>query len=409
VSRPNFLSPLQSAGTKRPFFCVHPIGGDSLCYTPLAKAIDPERPFFGIQSPMLENPEAGLASIEEMAARYVDAIRSVQAEGPYLIGGWSFGGTIAVEMARQLRRSGQAVGQLVLLDAIASPSGWLTLLHRKEPRWAAALAILPSSFSRPAREALRKPGKDGLLVLSELFALASQNLTVSAHHLALWQRHQPAEVDVPTLHFVPEKRAFSGVPFLSTDSGKLPIRSMSTLRVLGDHFSMLSSEFAQALGARMKDALDRADSVAPVSGDVGTKADAEASVRGFLDRYVNWMRKRDGAALCGIYADGCVNVTSGESIMFEPASMQQHYSRKIPGLLDARIHVHEWHVIVSSGGKTACAIGRLDSDQTFIQGQRRVSYRGVRVSLVLERQADSWCVLHSHYSLPVGGQLETLA
>lgn len=134
----------------------------------------------------------------------------------------------------------------------------------------------------------------------------------------------------------------------------------------------------------------------------------EASVRAFLDQYIEWMRYRDAPSLCSIFADDCVNVTSGESILVGSALMRQHYTRKLPGLLDVRIHVHDWHVLVFSGGQSACAIGRVDSDQTFAAGGRRVAYRGTRVSLVLARHANRWYVVHSHYSLPVGGHLETL-
>src|SRR6185503_6303507 len=115
------LLPLRSSGTKRPFFCVHPIGGGALCYEPLVRALDPERPFFGIQAPMLEDSEARPSSVEEMAARYVDAVQRAQPKGPYLIGGWSFGGVIAIEMARRLKHDGKAVAQLVLLDVTLSP------------------------------------------------------------------------------------------------------------------------------------------------------------------------------------------------------------------------------------------------------------------------------------------------
>ena len=69
--------------------------------------------------------------MESLAARHLEAVRSVQPEGPYLLGGWSFGGRVAFEMARQLEAAGQAVEPLVLIDAhaggneaIARPNCW---------------------------------------------------------------------------------------------------------------------------------------------------------------------------------------------------------------------------------------------------------------------------------------------
>ena len=102
---------------RRPFFCVHPVGGNVLCYRELARQLGAEQPFYGLQSPGLDGAQAPPASVEEMAALYVSAVRSVQPSGPYLLGGWSMGGVVAFEMARQLERSEQRVEVLALIDA----------------------------------------------------------------------------------------------------------------------------------------------------------------------------------------------------------------------------------------------------------------------------------------------------
>src|SRR5262249_49767946 len=146
--------PLRPAGSKRPFFCVHPIGGGTLCYGALVRTLDPQRPFFGIQSSMIENPSARPKSVEEMAATYVRAIRRAQPVGPYLLGGWSFGGVVAMEMARQVISMGQGVAELVLFDVSAAPSRGLDLLHQIDNRLP-ALALLPALFAMPGSDAPR--------------------------------------------------------------------------------------------------------------------------------------------------------------------------------------------------------------------------------------------------------------
>jgi amino acid adenylation domain-containing protein/non-ribosomal peptide synthase protein (TIGR01720 family) len=113
---------LQPAGTRTPFFWVHPVGGNVLCYADLARRLGPERPFHALQATGLDGREAPLTRVEDMASRYVEQVRAVQPEGPYLLGGWSLGGTVAFEMARELRRQGQEVALLVLLDSFA-PAG----------------------------------------------------------------------------------------------------------------------------------------------------------------------------------------------------------------------------------------------------------------------------------------------
>ncbi|HEY1017220.1 MAG TPA: amino acid adenylation domain-containing protein [Herpetosiphonaceae bacterium] len=113
------LVPIQSGGGKRPFFAVHAIGGNVLCYAELAAALGDDQPFYGLQAVDLADV-AQEVRITEMAASYVAAMREVQSEGPYLLGGWSFGGIVAFEMARQLRAAGAEVEALVLLDSFPS-------------------------------------------------------------------------------------------------------------------------------------------------------------------------------------------------------------------------------------------------------------------------------------------------
>ncbi|HEX8474329.1 MAG TPA: amino acid adenylation domain-containing protein, partial [Pyrinomonadaceae bacterium] len=116
------LVALQPQGTKRPFFCVHPGGGEVLCYYRLAQHLGEERPFYGLQAPSLvevAESEDNFSTIDERAAAYIRALQSVQPEGPYLLGGWSFGGVVAFEMAQQLQREGHKVGLLALFDTVA--------------------------------------------------------------------------------------------------------------------------------------------------------------------------------------------------------------------------------------------------------------------------------------------------
>jgi amino acid adenylation domain-containing protein len=113
------LVDIQPRGAMRPFFCVHPIGGHVLCYTRLARHLGPQQPFYGLQAAGLLGQQMPHTRIEDMATAYIDALRAVQAEGPYLLGGWSMGGVVAFEMAQQLHQQGHAVALLALLDSHA--------------------------------------------------------------------------------------------------------------------------------------------------------------------------------------------------------------------------------------------------------------------------------------------------
>lgn len=113
------IVPIQPRGSKPPFFCVHPAPGTVFCYMALARGMGEDRPFYGIQAPSVNGARVVFDSIEETAQHYVDAVKAVQPEGPYFLGGHSSGGVVALEIARLLQAEGREVGAVILLDSIA--------------------------------------------------------------------------------------------------------------------------------------------------------------------------------------------------------------------------------------------------------------------------------------------------
>ena len=125
------LVPLQAEGSAPPLFFVHGLGGTVLRFHELARRLRPDQPFYGIQAPGLNGKEAFLRSVDEMADYYLDQICGVQPEGPYFLGGYSFGGLVALEMARRLVESGQVVGLLALVDTYpGAPKSASSLMGR---------------------------------------------------------------------------------------------------------------------------------------------------------------------------------------------------------------------------------------------------------------------------------------
>jgi amino acid adenylation domain-containing protein/FkbM family methyltransferase len=115
------LVAIQPKGSRTPFFCVHAIGGNVLSFYYLARYLAPEQPLYGLEAPRLHQVEDTFLTIEEYAARYLVAVREIQPVGPYLLGGYSFGGNVAFEMAQQLQAQGQETAMLAVFDT-ASPS-----------------------------------------------------------------------------------------------------------------------------------------------------------------------------------------------------------------------------------------------------------------------------------------------
>ncbi len=110
------LVALQRSGTHPPLFLMHPAGGEVLCYMALTRYLGREQPVYGLEAVGLRGERPHLTKIEGMAAEHIAAVRSAQPEGPYYLSGWSFGGLLAFEMARQLQSAGQPVAFLGLID-----------------------------------------------------------------------------------------------------------------------------------------------------------------------------------------------------------------------------------------------------------------------------------------------------
>jgi hypothetical protein len=111
------LIPLQAAGTRPPFFAMPGHNGDVFCYVHLAKCLGPDQPFYALQPPGLEGSAEPVTSVPELASLYADELCSFQPRGPFLLGGYCLGGTIAFETARQLTARGREVAQLVLFGS----------------------------------------------------------------------------------------------------------------------------------------------------------------------------------------------------------------------------------------------------------------------------------------------------
>ena len=112
---------IQSQGTRPPFFGIHGRDGNVLFYREFSRLLSKEQPFYALQAQGLDGKPIERTSVEAMAPYYLEGMRKVQPRGPYLLGGYSFGGLAAYEIARHLRAAGEEVALLVLFDT-ANPA-----------------------------------------------------------------------------------------------------------------------------------------------------------------------------------------------------------------------------------------------------------------------------------------------
>ncbi|MBO0935565.1 amino acid adenylation domain-containing protein [Fibrella sp. HMF5335] len=123
------LVPIKPGGTRDPLYIVHGAGLNVLLFNAVANNLHPDQPVYGLQARGLNGVDEPFRSITEMAEAYVAEIVMHNPTGPYLLSGFSFGGIVAFEMARQLQEQGRPVGLVALFDAYAYDAG------RSNPWW----------------------------------------------------------------------------------------------------------------------------------------------------------------------------------------------------------------------------------------------------------------------------------
>jgi amino acid adenylation domain-containing protein len=269
------LVPIQPRGSRRPFFCVHPVGGNVLCYAELARQLGPDRPFYGLQSQGLVSASPPpLERIEEMAALYVEAVRTVQPEGPYLLGGWSLGGVVAFEMARQLEQRGERVEVLALIDpspatVSAAPApedtgAQVASLFAMDLGQLGRLELPAELLAQGDSEALlghllEEGRKAGLLVpevgLEQLRALRD----VFTHNLRALHQYVPR----PIASGLTVLRASESPDGDSPERGwgALTRSGARVVEVPGDHYALLRAPHVQVLAEKLAGLLARADAL----------------------------------------------------------------------------------------------------------------------------------------------------
>ncbi|MGH9613847.1 MAG: thioesterase domain-containing protein [Bryobacteraceae bacterium] len=156
---------LSAVGAGPALYCVHSLGGEVVSFRHLASALGSACRVYGIQTPPGQKTPEFASSIETLASYYISELLTFQPVGPYLLGGWSVGSTIALEMAYQLRAAGREVDLLVALDGApfntnSGTSRWSPLYYWKLlcnlPLWIADDLMQAFSIRSLARRAWNK-------------------------------------------------------------------------------------------------------------------------------------------------------------------------------------------------------------------------------------------------------------
>jgi len=107
---------LSEGGSATPLYCPHAVSGSPYSYHALSRALLPERSVYGFEAPGLEGGPTPIADVVELARRYSAAVLEQQPRSSHLLG-WSMGGYVAFEMARQLIEAGRPTATLIMADS----------------------------------------------------------------------------------------------------------------------------------------------------------------------------------------------------------------------------------------------------------------------------------------------------
>jgi acyl transferase domain-containing protein/thioesterase domain-containing protein/acyl carrier protein len=249
---------------RAPFFCVHGAGGNVLNFRDLARAMDRGQPFYGLQARGVDGALRPHTSIDEMALAYLEEIRAHEPRGPYLLGGYSGGGVVALAMADLLTQQGEEVALLAFIDTYhpQMPIRRVTMSMRFERLRDEGLPYVRRAFEgNVARLAVKRQ-------LAQIAQIAATSATMPSE---LRELHLTDNFERVAARYVPKPwdgratllRA-SEVGYIYQDGGAAygwenVIRGgVDVVRVPGNHDNLLLEPNATVLVKSLGTALDRA-------------------------------------------------------------------------------------------------------------------------------------------------------
>jgi phthiocerol/phenolphthiocerol synthesis type-I polyketide synthase D len=257
-------------GARRPaLFTFHPAGGPTSVYRPLVRLLPAEQPVYGFER------VDRLHTMEEKAAHYLGLIRELQPQGPYHLLGWSFGGCLAYEVARQLRDAGQAVGFLGLIDTILPAA--LPGLDSKElllERFGRFAEYIEKTYGRrldlPYEELAATPDERQIDVVMRLVAEAGLDMSpgIMEHQRTSYidarvgERYRPQPCPAPVVLYRAQEaqrlttsldpRYLRSEPDLGWAS---LCPSLEVVPVQGDHLSLIDPPHVEVIAQHLTKAL----------------------------------------------------------------------------------------------------------------------------------------------------------
>jgi thioesterase domain-containing protein/acyl carrier protein len=281
VERLIHVIPLQTNGSRAPFFCICLFVGSGPVFMPLTKYLGEDQPFYGL---LPADALAGKLSppyrLSDVAKYFVDVIRNKQPEGPYVVGGFCADGVLAYEIARQLREQGEKVNLLILFDAqtperqqnyIGPKIQFYSLVKRFSPRQVLRhLAALREGGLARSRDYLQKRLRDVINDIGSIFWQGRLKWRTRVHKGELYEMREllfvaeetydPPRYDGDVALFrCSQYRAVSGDENRCGGWDRVVDGSLAVAEVPGDHLGILDEPNVQILGEKLANCLRAAE------------------------------------------------------------------------------------------------------------------------------------------------------
>ena len=259
------LVPIKTSGNKNPLYIIHGLGLEVMIFKDVAKYMDEDQPVYGLKAKEKDVDGDSLDVIEEMASLYISEITRQNPNGPYALLGYSAGGIIAFEMARQLKAMNKEIKMLGIIDEEVEAQGVIPFLSKKTKKYTIEFIprmfhILKTSIQHPGHE-LRFQLMCARIILSRIPARLGVDKnpefqrTIDKLGFAL-KKYKPAPFNITVdlfvslvqLHYFEDKKFLGWKPYA--------LKGIKLHYVKGDHFGLLLPPNCKEFARVIQEALD---------------------------------------------------------------------------------------------------------------------------------------------------------
>ena len=254
------IEEIRAAGSRPPFFCVPG-------FLDLSRHLGPDQPCYGVHLSALETMQETETAVRDFAAKCVAEIRVIQPAGPYYIGGHSFGGVVAYEIAQQLQAAGEEVAKLIMIDPDAP-----------RPLPTGSVSYKVNRYLFHLNHLMRIPPGERLDYLKQRIAIVSGRMSASVRKLKgdgdAGNRYDAAARGYhPTATYAPMTMILAGDTPLRAQQDRDPRMAWRELAkagieiedLPGDHYTLIREPNVLRLAGRLAAALDPEAVATPVA------------------------------------------------------------------------------------------------------------------------------------------------